>query len=318
MNRKRRETDDLIRRLPLLSDADAARLSDTTAKQALFEEIVAMPTTARQSNVAEPGPARAGRRRFSLAAAVAAVATTVAAGTAWAVFGGATDSTATGCYISENSVLIVDAVTGDPVADCARAWERETGSVPELMAYDTGNGGIAVVPRERDVPSEWSALDPQDRQNPQLIQLSTALDDTLDGLLSDCYKLAPARAIVARELDAAGLTGWRVTAERGEADGVKTCTFYVADAPTRTVALIPVDGGIDPGSNAPHARMAAALREALDDDCRTRSELAALTREAAQTSDAEVQINEVPDPDQACASADIRVGGAVAVTVRGR
>lgn len=84
-------------------------------------------------------------------------------------------------------------------------------------------------------------------------------------------------------------------------------------------AAPPVDGGIDPGSNALPARMAATLREALDDGCRTRSELVALTREAAQTSDVvDGQINEVPDPDQACASADMRVGGAVSVTVRGR
>jgi hypothetical protein len=319
VNRKHHETDDLIRRLPLRSDADAARLSDTTAKQALFEEIVAMPTTALPPEVAAPGPARARRRRSSVVAAAAALATTAAAGTAWAVFGGATDTTATGCYISENSVSVVDAVTGDPVADCAREWERETGSVPELVAYDTGNAGVAVVPRGREVPSEWMALDPQVRQNPQLIRLSTALDDSLDGLQSACYELPAARAIVERELDAAGLRGWRVAADRGQADGSLTCTFYVADAATRTITLIPIEGLVEPGSEAPPARMAADLREALDGGCRTRSEVVALIRQAARAAGvADIQINEQLDPDVPCASGDMRVGGAVSVTVRGR
>ena len=318
MNRKHDMTDDLIRRLPLLSDADAARLSDPTAKQALFEEIVAMPTTMMRPEVAPTSPPRQRRRRPALVVAVAAFATTAAAGTAWAVFGGATDTTATGCYINETSVSIIDAVTGDPVADCARAWEQQTGSVPELVSYDTGNGGIAVVPRGRDIPSEWTALDPRVRQDPQLIRLATALDDSLDGLQSDCYRLPAARAITERELQATGLTGWRITADRGQADGSETCTYYFSDAAARTITLIPIAGLVDPASDAPHARMAADLRKELDDGCRTRSEVAALTRAAAMASGVvDIQINELPDPDVSCASADMRVGGAVSVTVRG-
>lgn len=275
-----------------------------------------MPTTTLRTDRAPTSRQR--RRRPALVAAVAALATTAAAGTAWAVFGGATDTTATGCYISENSVSIIAAVTGDPVADCARAWEQETGSVPDLVAYDTGNGGIAVVPRGRDVPSEWTALDPGVRQDPQLIRLSTALDDRLDGLQSDCYQLPAARAITERELQAAGLTGWRIAADRGQADGSETCTFYITDAATRTITLIPIEGLVEPASDAPHARMAAHLREALDDGCRTRSEIVALTHEAARAAGVpDIQINELPDPDLPCASADMRVGGAVSVTVRG-
>ena len=33
--------------------------------------------------------------------------------------------------------------TGDPVADCAAEWRRETGhAAPELVAYDSGNGDL--------------------------------------------------------------------------------------------------------------------------------------------------------------------------------
>jgi hypothetical protein len=308
-------TNDAVRRLPLPSDEQVRLLSDPQAREALFEEIISMSTTPKHGATAPRSSNR--RRRTILATLGAAFGTVAVAGTAWAMLQGSS-TTATGCHLSGNSVSIVDAVTGDPVRDCEQVWQRETGSVPPLTAYDTGEG-IAVVPTGREVPADWMALEPGVVQNPQLIRLAAALDDSIDGLRADCHRLDEAQAVVQRELDNVELAQWRIVPERGAADGRQSCTYFVLDPDAARVVLIPSPGLVDPDGALPHDRLADELRSRWDRGaCSTVPELERIVRAAAAGSQIDdVQINIVEDPALDCATADMVVGGSIAITVRG-
>lgn len=311
-------TNEAVRRLPLVSDEQAGLLSDRQAREALFEEITSMPTSTLHRPAAPPSSARR-RAKTVLASMGAAVGTVAIAATAWAMFQGSnTTSTSTGCHLSEDSVTIVDAVTGDPVRDCEQVWQRETGSVPPLTAYDTGEG-VAVVPTDRAVPGGWMALEPGVVQDPKLIRLTTALDDSIDGLRADCHRLNAAQAVVQRELEIAGLAQWQIVPQRGEADGRQTCTYFVLEPAATRVVLIPSQGLVDPDGTLPHDRLAEDLRNALGSRaCSSVPELAQMVRAVVDDSKvSDVQINPVDDPAAACATADMVVGGSISITVRG-
>ena len=317
MNRRANRTDEYVRMLPVVSDEHVRSSTDPGAKHALFEDIMRMAGT---TEVRMPPPAPAPRKGLRHGAALAAGFGTVAvAGTAWAVYAATGTTAASGCYITEDSVTIIDAVTGDPVRDCASAWERETGAPPPpLAAYDNGTGGVAVVPAGRAVPGDWTRLEPGLSQDPAIIGLEWGLDDSIDGLRSECHALPAARAIADREIAAAGLPGWQTASDTGEADGRSSCTYYLLDTQSQRVVLIPSDGLVTPGDGSPHARMAAALRERLAGGCLSSDEAATQAREAA--ADADVQglaLHEIPSPGTACAAVNMRVGGAVVVTVTG-
>lgn len=317
MKRETDPIDDYVRMLPVVSDAHVRSSSDTGAKQALFEEIMTMATKTEQSGLAAaPAPAKRLKRLAALAAGLGAV---VVAGTAWAVYTGTGSTAASGCYITPDSVTIIDAVTGDPVKDCASAWERETGAPPPpLAAYDNGTGGVAVVAAGTPVPSDWTRLEPGASQDPAIVRLESGLDDSIDGLRSDCHRLEAARAITDRELAAAGLSGWRTVSDRGEADGRSSCSYYIIEAQSQRVVLIPSDGLVTVDDDAPHARMAAALRERLADGCLSSGEAAAATQEAADSAGVEgLVLHQLPSTDVRCALVNVRVGGAVVVTVTG-
>lgn len=311
-------TNDAVRRLPLPSDEQARLLSDPQAREALFEEIISVPTTTTDRSATAPRSSNRRRRsRTVLSTAGAAFGTVAVAGTAWAMLQGS-NTTSTGCHLSENSVTIVDAVTGDPVRDCEQVWQRETGSVPPLAAYDTGDG-VAVVPTGREVPGDWMALEPGVVQNPQLIRLTAALDDSIDGLRADCHRLDAAQAVVQRELANVGLAQWQIVPERGEADGHQTCTYFILDPAATRVVLIPSQGLVDPDGTLPHERLADDLRSRLDSAaCWAVPELERVVRAAvADNKVNDVQINIVQDSAPDCATADMIVGGSISITVRG-
>lgn len=317
MKRETDPIDDYVRMLPVVSDAHVRSSPDAGAKQALFEEIMMMATTTEQPELAA-APARS-KRLKRLAAFAAGLGTVAVAGTAWAVYSGTGSTAASGCYITPDSVTIIDAVTGDPVKDCAGAWERETGAPPPpLAAYDNGTGGVAVVAAGTPVPGSWTRLEPGPAQDPAIIALESGLDDSIDGLRSDCHRLEAARAIADREIAAAGLVGWQTISERGEADGRSSCSYYIIEAQSQRVVLIPSDGLVTVDGDTPHARMAAALRDRLADGCLSSGEAAAATHEAADTAGVQgLVLHQLPSTDARCALVNMRVGGAVVVTVTG-
>ncbi len=309
--------DEAVRRLPLVTDEQARLLSDTHAKQALFEEITRMPT-----DTLEPtSPTRTPMPRRTLL--VTAVLTTLAIATAgWATgaFTPSGSSTSVACHVGEGAVTVIDAATGDPVVDCGEEWRDQTGNAPpRLAAYDNGRGRIEVVPAGSDVPDGWMPLDPGVAQDPRLIELEASLDDVARGLMSDCHTTAEARPVAARELERLGLTDWAVSIERGEADGRRACTYFYLDPHRQTVVLIPVEGLVDPDHRTPATTFAARLAEELEADCRTVRDANAMAHRLAREAgiDGGLVVNEVVDRDARCARAHVQVGGRVEVTVRG-
>lgn len=315
MSRHEHPTDRYVRGLPLVSDEQLRSLSDSEAKQALFEEIITMDTDTKALPATSGG--RYSRRTIVLVATLALLSF-AAVGTA-AVYSAIQTTTAVACHGPDGGVSVMDSVTGDSVTDCAEHWRRITGEEPPaLVAYDNGIGGVEVVPHGADVPGSWQILEPGVVQDARLIELEAALGDHIDGLLSACHRVDSGRAIAERELDRLGLDTWETVSERGSADGETTCTFYFLDSERQRVVLIPLEGMIAPGET-PHTMLADRLGEELD-RCLSAQEAADLTREiAADVGVVEegLNIRELTDPDSECARAHVNVGGRVDVTIRG-
>lgn len=318
MNRHQHPTDLHVRRLPLATDDDARRLSDDDAKQALFEDIVSQPIPADPGGSSDGGKVRLSRRAFVLVAALTAVSL---ATVGWAVSEFLTyTSSAVACHTPDGAVSVVDVVTGDPVADCAAHWTRQTGEhPPELVAYENVNGGIEVVPADTEPSEGWTALQPGVTLDPGVIELEAALDDHISGLPSQCHLAGDARQLVQREFDRLGLNGWSIVTERGQADGQDTCTRSIVHADQQTVALIPMDGLVAP-DDTPTARFADALRRTFRDECLALDAAAQRIRElgAQQGIDGPgLIVHKVSDEAAECSRADLLVGGGFEVTVRG-
>lgn len=317
MNRREHPTDEYVRGLPLVSDEQARLLSDSDARQALFQEIVAMPTDTRSPPT--PGRTRLPRRTVVLAATIATL--TFAAVGAAAYFNSVQIQTTTGvaCRTADGSVSVIDAVSGDPVTDCASHWQQTTGALPPaLVAYGDGRGGIEVVPAGAEVPDTWQALERGLAQDPRLIELEAALDDHIDGLRAGCHRPDSARAVTERELDRLGLDAWDAVSERGSADGETTCTYFFLDPDRQRVVLIPLEGILD-AADTPHGILASRLDQELD-RCLSTDAVADLTRDIAADVGVVPEglvIHEVTDKDADCARAQLNVGGRVEVTIRG-
>jgi hypothetical protein len=310
VNRDEHPSDEYVRRLPLVAD-DQVRLLPDDAKQALFQELVMVIDT-------QPPRVRSRVRRTALALALA-VALLAFPAIGWAVYRGSiADSTGVSCHITEGSESIVSATTGDPLADCAEQWRFETASEPPpLVAYDNGHGGIEVFPEGVPVPADFTRLGEGVVQDPRAIELQSALDDYIDGLSGDCYSSDEAQAIVMRELGRLGLVDWEVTVDRA-ADGERRCALAFAQPERRLVTV--VDQGSHPDDGAPDMVFARELRAALQRDCLTLADAAALTREVAAAQgigDDALIVHEVPDDTASCTRADLTVGGIFDVTLRG-
>lgn len=264
------------------------------------------------------------RRRWAISIAAAAVLTTAAGG--WVILHNSSDSTGVQCPGN----LVIDAVTGDPVLDCANEYRRynET-EPPPMVAYDNGRGGVVVLRESDAVPDGYTALDRGPFQNTALIELEAALGDVGTGLESSCYDQVAATEITRRELDRLGLAEWTVTVDDDRRpDGAATCAYFIVDAELQQVQLIGL-----PGANVPdpYRNYAVALDEQLSASCAGLEEAAELVRTLAADTDIVVDgtridfteqagvlfIHIVEDPDASCTRADVNVGGRVEVTLRG-
>ena len=283
-----------------------------------------MATFTRPSQSDAISARRRTRRRWAIPIAAAAVLSTVAAG--WAILHDTSDSTELQCPGN----AVIDAVTGDPVLDCANEWRRynET-EPPPMVAYDNGRGGVVVLRESDAVPAGYTALDSGPFQNTALIELEAALGDLGTGLESGCYDHVAATEITRRELDRLGLAEWTVTVDDDRRpDGTATCAHFIVEADLQQVQLIGL-----PGANAPdpYGNFAAALDEQLSVSCVGLDEAAELARTLAADTEIVVDgtridfteqagvllIHIVEDPDASCTRADVNVGGRVEVTLRG-
>lgn len=256
-----------------------------------------------------------GKKRWWLPAVVIAALATTAAG--YALNRDVGTTTEISCPDA-----IVDAVTGDPVADCANLWRQQNGTEPPpLVAYDNQHGGIAVVPADADVPAQWTPLEAGLAQDPRLIELDAALADYGDGLHAQCYTPEAAQQVAESALQRLGLADWsvRIDQERGGGDG--TCATHTLDSETRAVVVFALETA-SPPADAPFRRLASSVQAQIDDQCLTRQEAVDSVRRIAADLDidesaGELIIHSVPDASATCSRTDVNVGGRIEVTVRG-
>jgi hypothetical protein len=268
---------------------------------------------------AAPAADRRRRRRASVVAAASATSVVAGAAIAWGVTSsGATDTVSVQCEINGTDTIIA-ARSGDPVADCAAQWQRDTGTpAPNLTAYDNGHGGITVAPATQAPPPSSVSLPPGVTQNVTAITLQESLDDYVAGLNSSCHSADSAVTLVRTELEAAGLTDWSVSAPPGGADGTTTCAdTAIVDAGSRTVLLRALGGPSQP--DLPFMRLAQRLRQLSG--CDSVDALARQVRAAASElglSEAakDYELTTVAGPGH-CAVVHETVGGTIFLTIRG-
>lgn len=318
MKRNSPAVDQLVRRLPLMDDQAIAATTDERRKDALFASVTSAPRVgARQRS-----PSRMPRRTLAV---VMMMSILTVASIGWAmteITSDASSSTTVGCHLPDDGgdgLTIVDAVTGDPVADCAAEWIRSTGrQPPDLIAYENTSGGIEVVAAATEVPDGWTRLESSFTQDPRLIALSSTLDDAAKGLRADCYTLDKAKQIVIGVLEEAGLGDWTISPQRGQADGDRSCTYFHLEPATKTVVLVPSDGLVDPGGS-PYTVYGRALNQALEQDCLAIDEAQALAARLVDeiALDGPLMIEQVVDDQMACTQASLAVGGRAIATLRG-
>lgn len=261
-----------------------------------------------------PNPTRA-RKRWLLPGAAIVTLSTAAAGYALTRDVGTT--TEVSCPDG-----IVDAVTGDPVADCANLWRQQNRTEPpQLLAYDNQRGGIEVVPADADVPAEWTPLEAGSIQDARLIELDAALADYGDGLNAQCYTPEAAQPVAESALQRLGLADWSVRIDQERDGGEGTCAIHTLDPETRTVVLFALETG-SPPADAPFWRLASSVQAQIDNQCLTRREAVDSVRRIAADLDidesaGELIIHSVPDASVTCSRTDVNVGGRIEVTVRG-
>jgi hypothetical protein len=298
-------SNDSLRLLAPVSDADAAALFGVAGREELLGSITAQPF----GRGARPRPVRRHRRR-PLALVLAVVAAAALAAAAWAVLGSSAHETTSVECVFAGSDTIIPSVSGDPADDCAVAWQNEFGTVPPpLAAYDNSHGGVSVLPRSTKPPSGWKAL--PSGQDVALIQLQESLDDYIAGLDSGCLDAKAATALAETKLARLGFTGWTVTVR--PAQGGRLClSADIVDPATRTVTLLPVSTPVRP--DTAFQKLADRLRP-TSQRCESLPVAVARVRAAAQG--LTYQLDTVTDNSLRCAEIYETVGGTIFLTVRG-
>jgi len=278
------------------------------------ERTCLMTVIDRETQHEAPNPTRARKRWVLPGAAIVALATAAAG---YAITRDVGTTTEVSCPDG-----IVDAVTGNPVEDCADLWRRQNGTEPpELVAYDNQRGSISVVPVDAEVPVDWTPLEQGFSQDAGLIELDAALADYGDGLNAQCYSPEDARPIAESTLERLGLHDWSVHIDEDRPGGDGTCTTHVLDPEEKQVVIFPLEGA-GPPNDASYRVLAASAQAQVDDQCLSREDAVETVRQIAADLDidesaGEVTIHSVPDPSATCSRTDVNVGGSIEITVRG-
>jgi hypothetical protein len=273
------------------------------------------PRAAPTSSRARPAPPRR-RTPILLAAALVVLSGTAVA---WAlVASSARNTVSVQCEIQGSSAVIPSA-TGDPVADCAAQWQRDTGNpAPPLVAYDNGVGGVTVLPADQTPPSGWTRLGSGETQNVSMVQMKQWLDDHVSGLNSGCYGNATAIQMTQQALTRFGMTNWTVQPPPSSDTGQCVDTG-ILDGTNTTVTLRALSGPVPPGSTP--EKLAAKLRS-IAQDCGSLDATATHVRSAANElglseHDHQFELTQVRDNSAHCTTIYENVSGTIFLTVRG-
>jgi hypothetical protein len=304
---------DSLRRLAPVSDSEADAAFGVGGRDELLAGVTDLPLgrQARQRPT----------MRRKLVLAVAVVAATATAATAWAVLRGsaAHETTSVECVI-HGVDAVIPSTSGDPAHDCAVEWTRELGSAaPPLRAYDNGLGGVTVIPRSLQPQAGWKRL--VSGQDVDLIQLQDSLDDYVNGLNSSCFVSTAATTFTQARLAQFGFTGWTVAVRNsGSSAGTKACVGgALVDPTTESVTLS--SSPAPTGTTTVFEKLAAKLQP-VTQSCESLPAAVASVRATASSlglseSPRGYDLNTVTDNSMRCASIYETVGGTIFLTVRG-
>jgi len=305
--------DDVVPSAAFLTDERARLLAHAT------REVAGPPrrvTRVRRSRV---------RRRWAVLpiAAVLAGATAVYAVTR----SDDANPTRVACRFDAGTTSVVDATTGDPVADCTALWARtHAGAAPALRAYRV-DGSVLVLRADADAPS---GAEPLGSPAPSaadataaLTELEARLLDYASGLRSQpCVPFVDAVQQVEADVADLGLADrWTVRAEPPAL--AASCGLAFLAPETAEVVVRGVDVGRWTAERSAPSEVAVrdlahAIAAAIADGCLPVDGAAARAREIADTAGYPMAVvRTVVDRDADCSRVTVTVGGSVDVVVRG-
>lgn len=229
---------------------------------------------------------------------------------------------------------ILDATTGDPVADCAAQYQRLQGSAPRLTAYDVGASFVFVLPADWTVPTSWRPLPSTFQNDAARLELKQRLEDLVDGPESRCSTTDDAERDARADLASLSLTGWSLTRlpSATKADGRNACAFATIDeASSLTINIgsksditdiTDINGNpvVMTGRPSPVTDLAARLRSDISRSCVTLQAskgivLRAISASGLRPQDANVQT--IPDNAASCTRVALIPGGMINIILRG-
>jgi hypothetical protein len=219
---------------------------------------------------------------------------------------------------------IIDAVTGNPVTDCAAIWRHSfRQAVPQLAVYANA-GWVVVLPAEQRPWAGSVRLPSGFVMNTGLIVLNEWLQDYVNGLNSKCYSSGAAVAAARGELASLGLSGWNVSAQPPAANGTTTCANTGLIFASQRMVQVQTAGPQSSGKLLTQQMqpLATALRQ-IESSCEDLAAAATAAKAAAThfglnlSIAAGAQFQEVTVPDAHCTSAYLELGGATFLTLRG-
>lgn len=283
--------------------ADRRRAMRAQLVEAIESEQVGYSRTRREART---------RRRITLMTAVLISLLTV--GAAWALSRQPEQTTRILC--PEN--MVIAAVSGDPIADCAAALRGVGIEPPRMVAFTNKAGAVTVQEAGEEVGKNLQPLDDDFRQDTAIIELEAILNDVAVGLEADCYTTDEAMPVVESAIDRVGLE-WSIDVIR-EADGEATCAYGFLQPETSTVGVTSIEAGLPWDEEPPWIELGRQLNEALDTECLNLAEAASVVERLADELDMEEMMSSVtktPDDRASCTRATVTVGGAVFVDLRG-
>ncbi len=213
------------------------------------------------------------------------------------------------------------ALTGDPVADCARY--QELAGLPPIedpVAFRDDWFPVVVVPRDQ-VPADAELLDVATPGDLAAQELQASLHDSVDGPATGCLDPATATAAAQAELDRLALADWRV--EVAPDAGTGECSGIVVDTGQRLLTVLPTEASetmetlVARGDIVPEVlALRNQLRAQIADTCVDLTAAETVVARALGTAHHWPTVA-VEDPEAACTRVDLEVGGSVQVTLHG-
>lgn len=289
-------------------------------------------TTINRSEHAETKRPSRRRRRWAVPIAAMAVIATAAAGWA-AAWRDSPTSIAIECPAGPNAkpgdIALMNAVTGDPVVDCADSWRRTYRTDPPPMtAYVDGGGNVRVLLDSEPVPDGYVAREPGQHQDTTLIELHQALDDVATGLWSRCHDEPGARVVTQRVLADLGLTDWTVTVDDDRPPtGLTDCAYVIVRPDQHQVQLFAGGTGGGTAVAKEYSDFAVELHDRLSSACLGLDAAADLTRSLAATTEVvgvgpidslpSFALYTIDDPSAACTRVNVTFTSRPEVMLRG-